>query len=218
MMAAEREFQFDERLGGREAFLVDVFGDPGEFVARDAVQTGAAPQADRRAQQGGGLGGAALAAERGGLTDGAPEDVQVERRVVDLEDVAGRPGLDGGLDAGGRQGLAHPGHADLYLGAGGLRGILGPQQSDEVVAVLEPAALQEQGGEDDLLSARRDRHRALAAEHLQLAQHLKGESHRPLTRLQAHSGHEPSPSHTAGHSPPDLRVYGPNTAAHRPEQ
>lgn len=154
VVAAEVELQLDPRLGGRQPLLVQLQRLAAQRLARHPAQAVALPQLTRSTQQFHRLRRVPALRQGARVREPAGEDGGVDEVALRPEDVPRRPRGDRGGDSGRREELAQSRHADLHLGACGVRRLVVPDEVDQVVRADDPVRLKEQGGENDLLPPR----------------------------------------------------------------
>ncbi|GAA3507051.1 hypothetical protein GCM10019017_01810 [Streptomyces showdoensis] len=169
LVQPEGEARVHPLLDDGEPLFVEPGGRGLEHGAGDAAAEarGAAPEPEGALEGGGRL------LEAAGLGGGPPggrgplEDLEVQLLVLDLDEVARRPGLDDVGQAGLRHAGADDGDADLDLGArGGRRGGT-PDRVDEPAHRDDPVGLQEQDRQDDALTLGGDQRRATGTDDFQ---------------------------------------------------
>ncbi len=181
LVPAQLEVEPDQLLHGRQPPVLPQRGTALHEVARHTGERGPPPQRERAAQRRRGLLGAArvgVGARRGDQR-GELQAVQLARG--DLQQVAGRAGLDGVALARVGEDPAQRRDADLHLAAGRRRRGPVPHGVDELVHRDHPVGVQAQHRQDDPLPRAAEVERAPVEDELDRPE--KSESHSASSQI-----------------------------------
>jgi hypothetical protein len=184
-VAAGHEVRFDAILEADEAQFVEAIALGAGEGLDELGERLAAPQPERLAQlRGGGFRVSRL--ERGMAGAAQPvEASDVDRRRIDLDEVAGRAGHEQRR----RQQLAQLRDEDLHHLGGRLGRGLAPDVVDEAVDRHRTVGREEQAGQQRPLLEPAEHDRCVAVEHFHRAE--QAELHWPARRYQPHPGPVP---------------------------